>query len=329
MDASLAEHVARCDECARSLALRRQAREAWRRARARDDEHLATARERRILGRVSNGRRGRGARPTGVLIVALALLAASAAAMIASRQHTLEQRATSLAEPERVAAPSVVPAAAPPVAVERPVASSTPEQTAQVSAPPEVHRAVAPEAAARAVTQERPADDGEDLWRAAEEAIARGDRTAAEASLRRLLQRRRDSSLSAKAGLRLAELLLARGATLEARERLTPLVFASGGPAARDAVWLYARSFTDARERADAWARFLATDPPQPMRDLASIERASVLLGEGDETAAREVVRRLDGQEVQPVVADALRILRLRLERKGAPATDGAPSVAR
>jgi hypothetical protein len=329
MDASLAKHVAGCEECARSLELRRQAREAWRHAKARDDESLALARERRILGRVSDGRRGRGTRPTGVLIVALALLAATAAAMIATRHHSIEQRVSSLAEPERAPTPTAVPTSAPPVPVEVPVASATPEPAAPTAPRLEAPRKVIPEPGARAAIQEPPTDDGEGLWRAAEEAIARGDRTAAEASLRTLLQKPRDSALSAKGGLRLAELLLARGATLEARDRLTPIVFAKGGAVVRDAVWLYARSFADPRERADAWARFLATDPPQPMRDLASIERAGLLLGAGDEATARDVVRHLEGQDVPPVVADALRSLRARIERKGAPAAEGGASVDR
>ncbi len=331
LDASLAEHVASCEECARSLALRGRARDAWRHAKARDDESVAALRERRILGRVSDRRRGTSARTTGILVIALALLAATATAMIANRHHAAQETVTSIVETPAQKVPSVVSTSELPLATEDPIASSAPQRDAASAPGPEVRQAMSPGIQTPAVARDDQVDDGDELWRAAEAAIARGDRAGAEASLRALLQKPRESSLSARAALRLSELLLARGAAVEARERLEPLVFAKGGPIANDAVWLYARSFPDGHERADAWARFLATDPAQPMRDLASIERASALLGAGDEETARTILQHLEGQSAEPVVADALRSLRVRLDRRGASAmlADAAPSSAR
>ena len=255
LDASLAEHVAICEECARMLALRAQARDTWRRARARDDESLARQRERRILNRVSDRKRGYGARTTGVLIIALGLLAATAAAIIANRHRALEETTSSFREPEAARAPSRGSTSTPSLPAEAPVASSAPEQSMPAAPAQEARHAMTP-----AVTHGGQADDAESVAR------GRGGRRARRSDRRRgvaagAAPEAEASSLSSKAGLRLAELLLARGATVEARERLDPLVFGGGGPIANDAVWLYAQSFADARDRADAWARFLATNP--------------------------------------------------------------------
>ena len=168
------------------LALRAQARDTWRRARARDDESLARQRERRILDRVSDRKRGYGARTTGVLIIALGLLAATAAAMIANRHRALEETTSSFREPEAARAPSRVSTSTPSLPAEAPVASSAPEQSMPAAPAQEARHAMTP-----AVTHGGQADDAEDLWRAAEAAVARGDRTGAEASLRALLQKPR------------------------------------------------------------------------------------------------------------------------------------------
>jgi hypothetical protein len=164
--------------------------------------------------------------------------------------------------------------------------------------------------------EHRPATPAEDLdasLEIAEAALGRGDRATAEAMVRRVLRGAHDGALVARAQLMLAELLLARGEADEARGLLAPLAFGKDPRRAADAAWLYARSLPSAAERADAWARYLATSPPPEMRALASIERASALVDAGDLRAARAIAAELDAASLSPVAADALRRLRGRL----------------
>jgi hypothetical protein len=156
------------------------------------------------------------------------------------------------------------------------------------------------------------ADELDARMQLAEAEMQRGDRAAAEATLRALLSAR-EPSVRARAELMLAELLLARGEADEARRLLAPLAFGGDPKRAPDAAWLYARSFPRPGDRADAWARYLGTSPPAAMRALALIERASALFDAGDVAGAREIAAQLDEAQLAPVAADALRRLRSRL----------------
>ncbi len=160
-------------------------------------------------------------------------------------------------------------------------------------------------------------DDSAALLRAAEAALDQGDRASAEATLRTLLDHARDPDTRARAELRLAELLLARGASDEARTLLEPLAFGREPKRGADAAWLYARSLHAPADRASAWARYLATSPPPAMRSLALVERASALLDAGDADGARAIVTALEPDRASgslaPVAADALRRLEARL----------------
>jgi hypothetical protein len=174
-----------------------------------------------------------------------------------------------------------------------------------------------PAALARPAISATTADDSAARLRAAETALDRGDRATAEATLRPLLDHTRDPETRARASLRLAELLLARGASDEARPLLEPLAFGPDPKRAADAAWLYARSLHAPADRAAAWARYLATSPPPAMRSLAQIERASALLDSGEIDGARALVTALDADRaagsLAPVAADALARLEARL----------------
>ncbi len=171
----------------------------------------------------------------------------------------------------------------------------TPRGSAQLSARPET-------------------TDTASAWRSAERALDEGDRDAAESSLRRVLAREREPGRRARAALRLSELLLARGAIDEARGHLEGLAIGRDPAMASDAVWLYVRSFPTPDGRAGAWARYLATSPPPPMRQVARVERARELLDSGDSAEARTVVESLSSEGLAPVAAEGLARLRARLE---------------
>jgi hypothetical protein len=151
-------------------------------------------------------------------------------------------------------------------------------------------------------------------WRSAEKALDEGDRDAAEAALRGILTSEREPGRRARAAVRLSELLLARGASDEARRHLESLALGRDPAIASDAVWLYVRSFPTPQGRAGAWARFLATSPPRPMAQVARVERARELLDSGNAAEARAIVQALSGEVLAPVAADALARLRTRLE---------------
>jgi len=297
----LDEHAAVCGPCARSLALRASARRVWALAKTRDDERDARIRVRRLALRMKEGREVRGTfpQPALALVVFAGLFAATAAAMVGEARRTLAHDevarvpvvrvARGLAEPRRTVSMSVAGASAPP-------------------APPVEARPETPRGAR--------ADEGEVLWQASEAALARGDRAAAETSLRLLLGAPRKRSLMTRAELRLAELLLARRALLEARSRLLPLVLGRDQASARDAsdaTWLYARTYEDARDRAAAWGRIVATEPLGPMRDLAAVEEAKALHEAGDDARARAIADALEARGVAPVVRDALLAMRSRI----------------
>ena len=158
------------------------------------------------------------------------------------------------------------------------------------------------------------------LSRAVERALDDGDRDAAESMLRRQVAQDRDGLRRARATLQLAELLLARGSTEDARGRLEPLALgrAPGADArlSADATWLYVRTFRTPRERAGAWARYLATAPSSSMKQIALVERARELADAGDEAAARAIVEGLGGETLAPVAADSLERVKARLERR-------------
>jgi hypothetical protein len=162
-----------------------------------------------------------------------------------------------------------------------------------------------------------PASEGTDddrAWRAAEKALDEGDREAAESSLREVLARERDPGRRARANLRLSELLLARGASDEARRHLESLALGRDATMASDAVWLYVRSFSTPLARAEAWARYLATSPPAPMLQVARVERARELVAGGKPSEARALADSLSGEILSPVAAEGLERLRARLD---------------
>jgi hypothetical protein len=318
---SLDEHTATCRECARTAALRSLARETWRRAKDRDEERDAAIRVRRIAirGRDWKARKNTGMRPAlalAALTVLVALFAATAAAMV-REVHRAREDAPALVPVVRV------PRALSPSALAGSVSlagASSPEMARETPAPVRVEAGA--ELRAPALAAARPSatldDGGEALWRAAEDALARGDRAAAESSLRALLRGPRTTSLATRGELRLAEILLARGASLEARAHLEPLVLGRGAPDANDrmdAAWLYVRTFEGGRGRAEAWRTVLAKEPAGPMRDLARVERARELHEAGDDEEARVLLERLEseGTPIAPVARDALRRLRERL----------------
>jgi hypothetical protein len=159
-------------------------------------------------------------------------------------------------------------------------------------------------------------NDASECFRLADRAIAEGNRGEAESTLRALLEHAQEPDVRARAALRLAELLLARGASREARMLLEPVAFGREPRRAADAAWLYARSLPTPEERASAWARYLATSPPPAMRALAMVERASALLDARDVNGARRIAAELDEEVPGSVAADARRGLEARLARE-------------
>jgi hypothetical protein len=161
-----------------------------------------------------------------------------------------------------------------------------------------VSRVAPPRAAPRASV-------ASDLWEASEAALRAGDRAAAEAALRALLSGRGPSPVHERASLRLAELELARGDRASARARLLASMHAEEHSVAADAALLLARAQPSARDRADVWRAYLATSPPSPYREQASVERASALVDLGDREGAEAIASALHAAASLPDVARA------------------------
>jgi hypothetical protein len=139
------------------------------------------------------------------------------------------------------------------------VSSAVPETPAGHGSP---HPTAPPDAPAPPVV---PAPD--EHWRAARHALEAGDRTLAEGEVRKVLvEVGPPHPLHGRASFFLAELLLARGATPDARSRLAALVADHDAALGEDAATLLAQSFSTRGERARVWATYLATSPPAPQR---------------------------------------------------------------
>jgi hypothetical protein len=159
-----------------------------------------------------------------------------------------------------------------------------------------------------------PAEDPVPLWRAAQDALAAGDRATAERRLRVLLGMAGVSErLRERASFALAEVELARGAKDDARTRLESLLTAGDSSIAADAAFLEARAADSPRDRAAIIARYLADDPPSPYRERAMVDEGLALLEAGDRAGARARAAALRARGALPdVVAVALE----RLERE-------------
>ncbi len=144
-----------------------------------------------------------------------------------------------------------------------------------------------------------------ELWDASEAALRLGDRAGAESALRALLAARAPAAVRDRACLRLAELELARGQRGTARTRLEAAMHAEERAVAADAALLLARTQPSARERADVWRAYLATLPPSPYREQASIERAVALVDLGDREGAQAIASALHAANELPEVARA------------------------
>lgn len=139
-----------------------------------------------------------------------------------------------------------------------------------------------------------PKKSADERWASAKSALESGDRPRAESELRTLVAEVDGSHpLYARASFRLAELELARGATLEARPRLASLLSANDPQLAEDAATLYARSYPTPGERANAWAVYLATNPASPRRERAMLERIRALTAAGRASDARSATAEL------------------------------------
>jgi hypothetical protein len=154
------------------------------------------------------------------------------------------------------------------------------------------------------------ADDPAGEWRAAQAALAAGDRSGAEAHLRRLaVMTSAPAHLRTRAQFSLAELELARGATLDARALLQPLAANADPELAADATFLLARAAATPPERASVYAAFLARRPPSPYRELAAVDEARALLDAGDRASARRIADELHSLPVPGVVRKKLEAL--------------------
>jgi hypothetical protein len=150
------------------------------------------------------------------------------------------------------------------------------------AAPPPVGQE--PKVEAKAEPKKSP----DEHWSAAKTALESGDRGRAESELRGLVGSADGTHpLYPRASFRLAELELARGATIEARPRLAALLSSTDAQLAEDAATLYARSYPTPAERAVAWSAYLATNPPPDRRERAMLERIRSLVAAGRATEAR------------------------------------------
>jgi hypothetical protein len=129
-----------------------------------------------------------------------------------------------------------------------------------------------PRQIARGGLQTPPIADGPAVFGRAIEEIQRGERAAAEASLRELLGRSTaDRALRARASLRLAELLIARGARDDAAKFLSTAAADGDDAIAFDATRLLVRD-APRTSRIAAWERYLEMRPASPRREEATSE---------------------------------------------------------
>jgi hypothetical protein len=112
-----------------------------------------------------------------------------------------------------------------------------------------------------------------------------------------------------------AETELSRGQKAEARAHLVPLMKSRDVSLAGDAAFLYAQSFESPRDRGDALAQYLATEPPSPYYEQALVERAQALLDWGDTKGASLLVAELRDREVPDVIRPSLARLEAKLGR--------------
>ena len=165
------------------------------------------------------------------------------------------------------------------------------------------------------MTPRESAESAEAEWNAARAALRAGDRAGAEPRLRALVALAdAPARLRDQAEFQLAEIELARGDTARAGARLDALSRSRDPALAADAVFLQARAKHSPRERAEAYARYLAGAPPSPYREQAMVERGSALADAGDIAGARAIVTALRGQATLPeVVHSALEGLERRV----------------
>jgi hypothetical protein len=302
----------------------RRAKEAWRASMDRDDAFAAPHRERRLEARREESPRLRRAAVVSPIVgVALALLAGGAMATVAGA-HWIGRSPFGLTLPKTGS--TSLPAPKHRVLLERaPASTSFPrlrvsgaaDSDRQVESREEV-RPVAPEVrrapigSLAAATQEDP----EAVWKAAEDALAKGNRTAAERLLGSLVAMRTANGLHDRASLSLAELELARGEVIAGRERLASLAASTDPALAADAVFLDARASSVA-ERVEVYERYLATQPPSPFREEAMVERARALILHGDAAGARACVDELHkGPQLPSIVRASVEDLDRRLARQ-------------
>ena len=147
--------------------------------------------------------------------------------------------------------------------------------------------------------------DPDQLWRAAQAALGRGDRPLAEHHLRALVAAPRVApQLFDRASLALAEIELAKDETQSGRTRLASLARSKDPAVAAEAIFLWARATDSAHDRVDGYSRYLQSLPPSPYREQALAEKARALIDAGDKVAARACVAELRASpSLPPVVA--------------------------
>jgi len=277
------------------------AKRAWQTSMDRDDAFAAQHRERRL----ARGRRRstRSLRPIRALFVspvvgvALALLAGSAMATVAGARwigRTLSGDRPLFGSMFSSTVPSPAPRPSSPRVLERQSVSSTVVVSGALArAEPGTGAPSASEPPARSTVHSSPAVDPEGVWRAAEDALARGDRGRAERLLDSLVSMHTPRELHDRASLSLAELELARGDLVAGRSRLASLAQSTDPAVVADAVFLEARASRREAEQAEIYERYLATSPPSPYLEEAMVERARALLRGGDTAGARACVEEL------------------------------------
>jgi hypothetical protein len=286
------------------------AKRAWRASMDRDDAFAARHRERRIL---SSRKRSPRARRTLLLSpvvgVALVLLAGSAmAAVVAGARWMGRPRFGS------VFSSPTAPRPRGRVLEDKTRGSTVVVAGAVARVEQDQKEPLARELLAKPAANPRANEDPESLWRAAEDALGRGERTAAERLLDALVAMRTSSELHDRATLSLAELELARGDAAGGRGRLASLGRSADPALVADGLFLSARAAGGEAERVQMYERYIATRPPSPYMEQAMVERARALLRGGDvlrSRAALEEIRRLPQLPsiVTPSVADLERRL--------------------
>jgi hypothetical protein len=296
----------------------RSAKRAWRKSMDRDDAFAAPHRDRRLLG---SRRRSPWARRTvlvsPVVGVALALLAGSAMAAVAGARWLGRAPFGSMFSSTSSEAAPLPPR---PRLLQEPTASSTVAMAgASVHADPSQGEPSVPQPAVTSAAHAPTNEDPQRLWRAAEEALARGDRSAAERLLDSLVTMRTPSELHDRASLSLAELVLARGDLVSGRARLASLARSIDPALAAEAVFLEAQAASQEAERVAIYERYLATRPPSPYVEQAMVERARALLRGGDVAGARACSADLHRLPLLPsIVKPSVEDLDRRLAREHA-----------